>query len=54
MKFLLTAFSLFFYGILQAQPLDELRFRQAQSMEGNEILAYLTIPENRPVPDNLC
>ena len=53
MKFLLTAFSLFFYGTLQAQPPDELRFRQAQSMEGNRILAYLTIPENSPVPDNI-
>ena len=47
------AFSVFFYGTLQAQPPDELRFRQAQSMEGNRILAYLTIPENSPVPDNI-
>ena len=53
MKIILTTFSLFFCGILQAQQIEELRFRQALSISGNQIQAYLTIPDNHPVPDNL-
>jgi len=53
MKAFLTALSLFVFGVLQAQTQDELRLRQALSLAGDQIRAYLTLPEKPPVPDNL-